>query len=164
MHSWACKPVRFILIIIRIKARHSSITTNLTTLTHGDVDHQSLSQQHTPHQEQQTWAWQDIIGLQSPFHRNFNTWHSSPGLVRHADGDGDREPASLHWIIVCGIWKGHLREALDMTSSTSICMLWLLCGLNITDGFRTSGATGHFSVEAAKSYPHRLKKKKKTLP
>lgn len=123
----------------------------------------SLSVNNTPHQEQQTRVWRDIIGLQSPFHRDFNTWHSSPGLVRHADGDGDREPASLHRIIVCGIWKGHLREALDMTSSASICMLWLLCGLNITDGFRTSGATGRFSVEAAKSYPHRLRKKKKHI-
>lgn len=99
--------------------------------------------------------WRDIIGLQSPFHRNFNTWHTSPLFGQACRWRQSR--GSLRRITVCGIWKGHLQEALDMTSSASICMLWLLCGLNITDGFQTTGATAHFSAEAAKSYPHRLK-------
>lgn len=115
-----------------------------------------LSQKYSPHQEQQIWSDADGISLDYRAHFTGTLILDAqvPGLVRHADGDGGRA-GSLRRIIVCGIWKGHLQEALDMTSSASICMLWLLCGLNITDGFRTTGATGHFSVEAAKSYPHR---------
>lgn len=106
-----------------------------------------------------SWAadlsWQDIIGLQSSFHRKFNTWHTRAWVGQACRWRRRRICSSLLPIIVCGICKGHLQEALDMTSSDSICMPWLLCGLNITDAFQTTGATGHFSVEAAKSYTHR---------
>lgn len=102
--------------------------------------------------EQQIWADKISFDYKAHFTVSLSLDILASGLVRHAYG---KETGSLLRIIICGICKGHLQEALDMTSSSSICMLWLLCGLNITDGFQTTGATGHFSVKAAKSYPHR---------
>lgn len=104
-------------------------------------------------------SWQDIIGLQSSFHRKFNTWYTSAWVGQACRWRWRWSRTSLLLIIVCGICKGHLQEALDMTSSGSICIPWLLCGLNITDAFQTTGATVRFSEEAAK-VTHTGKKKK----
>lgn len=104
----------------------------------------------TSHPEQGDLSWQDIIGLQSSFHRKFNAWHASAWVGQACRWRWRWSCGSLLPIVVSGICKGHLQEALDMTSSGSICIPWLLFGLNITDAFQTSGATGHFRSEATK--------------
>lgn len=95
-------------------------------------------------------SWHDIIGLQSSFHCKFNAWHTSTWVGQACRWRWRWCCDSLLPIIVCGIYKGHLQEALDMTSFVSICSPWLLCGVNITDAFQTTEAAGHFSGKAAK--------------
>lgn len=95
-------------------------------------------------------SWQDIIGLQSSFHRKFNTWHTSAWVGQACRWRRNWSCVPLLPIVICGICKGHLQEALDMTSSGSIYIPWLLCGLNITDAFQTTGAVGHFSGKTVK--------------
>lgn len=104
---------------------------------------------------QQIWA--DKISLDYKAHFTVSLTLDTParGLVRHADGDGDGAAVLSHLSLSVAFAKGHSQEASDMTSSSSICMPWLLCGLNITDAFQTTGAVGHFSVEAAESYTRR---------
>lgn len=56
-------------------------------------------------------SWQDIIGLQSTFHRKFNAWHTiAPGLVRHADGDGDGAAVLSYPSLSVAFAKGTCRK------------------------------------------------------
>lgn len=57
-------------------------------------------------------SWQDIIGLQSSFHREFSAWHTSNWVGQACRCGGRWSRGLFLLIIVFGICKGHLQKSL----------------------------------------------------